>query len=70
MAVAMCPLPPPIRPGGVVDSERFYKFGSPSPPSAPEYSPSCYSELEEGGFHSDEEVRRIAALFSLFMPAV
>ena len=24
--------------------------------------------LEEGGFHSDEEVRRIAALFSLFMP--
>ena len=24
--------------------------------------------LEEEGFHSDEEVRRIAALFSLFMP--
>lgn len=71
MAVAMCPLPPPIPTGGVVDSERFYKFGSPSPPSVPEYSPSCYSELEEGGFHSDEDmqkVRRIAAIFALFMP--
>ena len=42
-----------IRHGGSIDSDHFYTF--------------C-SELEEGGFHSDEEVRRIAALFSLFMP--
>ena len=54
-----------IRHGGSIDNDHFYTFCSLSPLN---YSPSCYSELEEGGFHSDEEVRRIAALFSLFMP--
>ena len=54
-----------IRHGGSIDSDHFYTFCSLSPLN---YSPSCYSELEEGGFHSDEEVRRFAALFSLFMP--
>ena len=29
-------------------------------PSMPEYSPpSCYSELEESGFHSDEEMQKV-----------
>ena len=29
-------------------------------PSVPEYSPpSCYSELEESGFHSDEEMQKV-----------
>jgi hypothetical protein len=64
MAVAMCAPPPPLAlghcSGPVVDSaDRFYKFGTPSPPSVPEYSPpSCYSELEESGFHSDEEMQK------------
>ena len=41
-------------------ADRFYKFGTPSPPSVPEYSPpSCYSELEESGFHSDEEMQKV-----------
>lgn len=65
MAVAMC-APPPLLPSFAVvaasaanDSDRFYKFGTPSPPSVPEYSPpSCYSELEESGFHSDEEMQK------------
>ena len=66
MAVAMC-APPPLLPSFAVvaasaanDSDRFYKFGTPSPPSVPEYSPpSCYSELEESGFHSDEEMQKV-----------
>ena len=58
MAVAMCaPPPPPLC--GADTSDRFYKFGTPSPPSVPEYSPSCYSELEESGFHSDEEMQKV-----------
>ena len=65
MAVAMRAPPPPLAlghcSGPVVDSaDRFYKFGTPSPPSVPEYSPpSCYSELEESGFHSDEEIQKV-----------
>ena len=67
MAVAMCaPPPPPLLPPFAVaasaasDSDRFYKFGTPSPPSVPEFSPpSCYSELEESGFHSDEEMQKV-----------
>ena len=60
-AVAMCAPPPPLQLGGgaVGDSDRFYKFGTPSPPSAPEYSPSCYSEFEENGFHSDEDMQKV-----------
>lgn len=56
MAVAMCQ-PPPLC-GAISSSERFYKFGStPSPPSAPEYSPRCY-DVDESGFHSDEEMQK------------
>ena len=38
----------------------------PRPPSAPEYSPrpSCCSELEEGGFQSDEEIQKVRLLYS------
>lgn len=57
MAVAMCTPPPPVC--GAIDSDRFYKFGTPSPPSVPEYSPSCYSELEENSFHSDEDIQKV-----------
>lgn len=64
MAVAMCTPPPPVC--SAVDSDRFYKFGTPSPPSVPEYSPSCYSELEESSFHSDEEIQKVRAPFTQF----
>ena len=38
------------------DSDRF----TPILPSMPEYPPpSCYSELEESGFHSDEEMQKV-----------
>lgn len=57
----MCTPPPPVC--GAVDSDRFYKFGTPSPPSVPEYSPSCYSELEESGFRSDEEIQKVRIRF-------
>lgn len=43
-------------------NDRFYKFGTPSPPNVqqtvPEYRP-CYSELEDSGFHSDEEIQKV-----------
>jgi hypothetical protein len=60
----MCAPPPPLQLGGGVggDSDRFYKFGTPSPPSVPEYSPSGYSEFEENGFHSDEEIQKVGIL--------
>ena len=50
-------------------NERFYKFGTPSPPcvrpqSVPEYQPQCYSQLEDSGFHSDEEIQKVR----LFVP--
>ena len=65
-AVAMCTPPPPLC--GPVTSDRFYKFGTPSPPSAQEYSPqACYSELEESGFHSDEEMQKVRVFRVLFI---
>ena len=54
--MAMCA--PPPSPLCAVDSDRFYKFGTPSPPSVPKYSLSCYSELEESSF-SDEEIQNV-----------
>lgn len=72
MAVAMCtlPHPPPLSgpsaavagpaTGALEVTDRFYKFETPSPPGVPEYSPpSCYSELEESGFQSDEEIQKV-----------
>lgn len=47
-------------------NERFYKFGTPSPPSAPQQSPmspeyqQCYSPLDDSGFHSDEEIQKVS----------
>ena len=65
----MCAPPPPLQLGGGVvgDSGRFYKFGTPSPPSAPEYSPSCYSEFEERGFHSDEEMQKVGGNTGMYL---
>ena len=45
-------------------NERFYKFGTPSPPSLQQPSPpvteySYRSELEDSGFHSDEEIQKV-----------
>jgi len=45
-------LPPPSH-----LNERFYKFDSPSPPE--QSSPVCYSDLEDSGFHSDEEIQKV-----------
>lgn len=61
----MCTPPPPVC--SAMDSDRFYKFGTPSPPSVPEYSPSCYSELEESSFHSDEEIQKVRLLYKSFV---
>ena len=58
-ALALTMRAPPPRLLCDVDSDRFYKFGTPSPPSVPENSPSCFSELEESGFHSDEEMQKV-----------
>jgi len=66
MAVALCPPPttcmPNTRQAVCPVNDRFYKFGTPSPPSGqqsvPEYRP-CYSELEDSGFHSDEEIQKV-----------
>lgn len=70
MAVAMCALPSNCIPAGMPMNDRFYKFGTPSPPSVPqrspvEYQPSpCYpaSDLEDSGFHSDEEMQKVRRL--------
>eukprot|EP00731_Ephydatia_muelleri_P030760 Em0022g274a len=61
MALAMCnPLHGSVCIAGY---DRFYKFGSPSPPHAvrvecrqpiPQYRP----DLEDSGFHSDEEIQK------------
>ena len=71
MAVAMCPPPPSCIGGGqqvCPMNDRFYKFGTPSPtggqsiPSpGSEYQSTCYSpsELEDSGFHSDEEMQKV-----------
>ena len=62
MALAMCnPLHGSVCIAGY---DRFYKFGSPSPPHAvrvecrqpiPQYRP----DLEDSGFHSDEEIQKV-----------
>lgn len=62
MAVVICPAPASQRQHV---NERFYKFGTPSP-SADQGSPAVYSDLEDSGFHSDEEMQKV----SLFISAV
>ena len=68
MAVAMCPAPvlPHTQNSTVCGAvnERFYKFGTPSPPSLQQPSPpmteySYRPELEDSGFHSDEEIQKV-----------
>lgn len=65
MAVAMCQAPalPHAQSCAAAVNERFYKFGTPSPPSLQQPSPpvneySYRSELEDSGFHSDEEIQK------------
>ena len=60
-AVAMCPAPVMVFPGASTSdvNERFYKFGTPSPPEQP--SPVMYSDLEDSGFHSDEEIQKVSS---------
>lgn len=73
MAVAMCPPPSSCIGGQQVCpmNDRFYKFGTPSPTGAQsipspgsEYQSTCYSpsELEDSGFHSDEEMQKVYKL--------
>ena len=68
MPSAICPPPvlPPHPSGTVVVAaatsqghvnERFYKFGCPSP--AEQGSPLAYSDLDDGSFHSDEEIEKV-----------
>lgn len=61
-AVAMCPAPVLVLPGAPSEpckqlNERFYKFETPSP--AEQESPAIYSDLEDSGFHSDEEMQKV-----------
>ena len=61
-AVTMCSAPVLVLPGSLQTSsqqlnERFYKFGTPSPAEQP--SPVVYSDLEDSGFHSDEEIQKV-----------
>lgn len=67
-AVAMCPAPVLVLPGSSQHvNERFYKFGTPSPQEQ-EKSPAVYSDLEDSGFHSDEEMQKVAKIvYSLFV---
>lgn len=42
-------------------NERFYKFGTPSPSAS---SPAAvYSDLEDSGFHSDEDMQKVSSVF-------
>lgn len=71
MAVAMCPAPalPHTQSSTAAAcsvNERFYKFGTPSPPSIQSQpSPPAVAEysyrpeLEDSGFHSDEEIQKV-----------
>ena len=69
MAVAMCQAPTlphaqSTSACAAAVNERFYKFGTPSPPSLQQPSPpvteySYRSELEDSGFHSDEEIQKV-----------
>lgn len=71
MAVAMCQSAPALPHAqsasacaAAAVNERFYKFGTPSPPSLQQPSPpvteySYRSELEDSGFHSDEEIQKV-----------
>lgn len=65
MAVAVCAAAPAIMLPTTLQSddkqlnERFYKFGTPSPLSVG--SPAAvYSDLEDSGFHSDEEIQKVS----------
>ena len=64
MAVAMCPAPALPHTQSSSVNERFYKFGTPSPQSVQQPSPpvaeySYRPELEDSGFHSDEEIQKV-----------
>lgn len=62
MAVAVCAAPAGLLPRALQSdldhvNERFYKFGTPSP--TPAGSP-VYSDLEDSGFHSDEDMQKVS----------
>lgn len=41
-------------------NDRFYTFGTPSPTSVASPSEYSYSsELEDSGFHSDEDIQKV-----------
>lgn len=76
MAVAMCPTPALSHAqtssnscaSAAAVNERFYKFGTPSPPglqsqpSPPVAEYSYRPELEDSGFHSDEEMQKVCMI--------
>ena len=76
-AVAMCQAAPALPHAqsasacaAATVNERFYKFGTPSPPSLQQPSPpvteySYRSELEDSGFHSDEEIQKVRTQITL-----
>jgi hypothetical protein len=63
MAVAICTAPAVTLPKALQAddqqvSERFYKFATPSPQAS---SPAAaYSDLEDSGFHSDEDLQKVS----------
>lgn len=61
MAVAVCStpavLPRALQSDDQKVNERFYKFGTPSPSVS---SPAVYSDLEDSGFHSDEDMQKVS----------
>ena len=60
-AVISClPVVPQQNTSGYSTNDRFYTFGTPSPPSVASPSEYSYSsELEDSGFHSDEDIQKV-----------
>ena len=68
-AVITClPVAQPQNPSAYSTNERFYTFGTPSPPSVASPSEYSYSsELEDSGFHSDEDIQKVIILVCLLV---
>lgn len=66
--ISSLPVAQPQNPSAYSANERFYTFGTPSPPSVASPSEYSYSsELEDSGFHSDEEIQKVTITLLLFV---